>query len=189
MARAGYGRTAIASPPTTPPADRGLRSRMGSMDHDRGAGRGLPARLRRRAIACQCLGADRTRAVGPGNAWLGRTAASVDRRCWRQRQWQEPRCRLPDARRAARDREQDARRLPRPLTGMARRGRVRDGRKRAMAKGRSRGTEARQPGAPSPEHDGRSRAEAARVAAARCHDREDGKLAGHGGAQRTVDRP
>ena len=111
-----------------------------TVDYHGGRGRGLPAGLCGGALARQRLGADRARPMGAGNARLGRAAASVDRRCRRQRQRQVARCRLPDAGRAARDRAAHARRLPRPAARVARRRRVRKGGGRAVA---TRGSQSR----------------------------------------------
>ena len=71
LGRSRHGRVAAQSPPTTDPATRSVRRRMGGVDHrDRGGGR-LPAGLCCRAAACLGFRADRARPLGAGNAGLG----------------------------------------------------------------------------------------------------------------------
>ena len=94
------------------------------LDCDRCRGCRLPARLCRGAAACGRVGADRACPLGTGDVGLGRAAASMDRRCRRLRQRQEPRCRLFDARRAARDRAPHGRPLSGSVTRLACGGRV-----------------------------------------------------------------
>jgi hypothetical protein len=97
IARARYGGAQTAPAHAAEPPDRGLWAGMGAVDQHRSRGRCLPAR----ATARQRVGAHWACAMGSGDAQLGRAAASVDGRRRRQRQWQEPRRRLSDARRAA----------------------------------------------------------------------------------------